>query len=574
MFGALLLTCCSQRVESRQTDVQMPRLSEVLSSGTDESLKREMLELVRKKWQAYLSMDREALQNLLAPGAIRASQRTRRIQRGRASILKELPAEWEAFERPGGRIAEHITIRKMRILPGKSGEAALVTCWMEMEGGARWKYDDQAFAALLATREGSAWRILFWTDALNLDYNLDEEQPGDSPAFDFDYVYPAQNLKRAVAFYAPILGTPEFQNSTRAIFLLEGARFIVTTDTLNGVAAVRSGKPNGFAAIHAADLPRRRSRLEKQGVEFLLGTKKQDINWAGRPALVTRDLEGNVIAFTGRPENTGSYSRVSGLDSDDVALDPARQIARAWVESAPEKIASLMTENAEWLDSTKVKFRGAETRKSFPAAFRKYYTTSYADAHGKLGVDWHANAMQKLSVDGLTAIVYLRELSNSTVREKALVTHFLNPNAQVETAVIFEANVSPAMAVALDYAGHPVLKLGNSSAFYEERLELGKPYKDESWRGFWGNDAVLGIFESEEKDKILEQNRANGYISFWVRSADRLYEYLQKQGAKFPRIPSINNKSGIESHPGYRQVVATDSEGNVVVFTEYTGRRR
>lgn len=63
-------------------------------------------------------------------------------------------------------------------------------------------------------------------------------------------------------------------------------------------------------------------------------------------------------------------------------------------------------------------------------------------------------------------------------------------------------------------------------------------------------------------------------MSFWVDSANQSYAYLVAQGATFPRIPAINDVSGIDDQPGYRQILATDSEGNGVLLTEYTGEGR
>jgi len=39
-------------------------------------------------------------------------------------------------------------------------------------------------------------------------------------------------------------------------------------------------------------------------------------------------------------------------------------------------------------------------------------------------------------------------------------------------------------------------------------------------------------------------------------------------------VSAINIKKGIDTQPGYKQVVATDSEGNLVIFTEYSGQRK
>ncbi|SVA46369.1 uncharacterized protein METZ01_LOCUS99223, partial [marine metagenome] len=43
------------------------------------------------------------------------------------------------------------------------------------------------------------------------------------------------------------------------------------------------------------------------------------------------------------------------------------------------------------------------------------------------------------------------------------------------------------------------------------------------------------------------------------------------EGSTFPKIPAINSRIGIDQQPGYVQILATDSEGNALLFTEYPG---
>jgi hypothetical protein len=47
------------------------------------------------------------------------------------------------------------------------------------------------------------------------------------------------------------------------------------------------------------------------------------------------------------------------------------------------------------------------------------------------------------------------------------------------------------------------------------------------------------------------------------------YDYLKSKGAKFPHIEGINDQPGIDLQPGYRQILAVDSEGNLINFSEY-----
>ena len=54
-----------------------------------------------------------------------------------------------------------------------------------------------------------------------------------------------------------------------------------------------------------------------------------------------------------------------------------------------------------------------------------------------------------------------------------------------------------------------------------------------------------------------------------IRSADEVYKYLESKGSTFPVIEAINDTSGIDSQPGYNQILTVDSEGNLINFSEY-----
>ena len=107
----------------------------------------------------------------------------------------------------------------------------------------------------------------------------------------------------------------------------------------------------------------------------------------------------------------------------------------------------------------------------------------------------------------------------------------------------------------------------------QDAVGFGVPYQDVSYRGWWTRDSVFGIYRvGEWSPELLRPGQANGYVSFWVRSVDAtLRQYLRRQGSEFPLLPAINDRRGIDRQPGYTQLVSTDSEGNVVLFSEYPG---
>ena len=101
---------------------------------------------------------------------------------------------------------------------------------------------------------------------------------------------------------------------------------------------------------------------------------------------------------------------------------------------------------------------------------------------------------------------------------------------------------------------------------------LGTPYKDSAYRGYWSNNSVFGIYTTKlKRDGLPRPHKTNGYVSFWINSAKETHAYLQKEGSTFPKIPAINSRMGIDPQPGYVQILATDSEGNALLFTEYPG---
>ncbi|OQX21444.1 MAG: hypothetical protein BWK80_33465 [Desulfobacteraceae bacterium IS3] len=169
----------------------------------------------------------------------------------------------------------------------------------------------------------------------------------------------------------------------------------------------------------------------------------------------------------------------------------------------------------------------------------------------------------------------LTGIGHHPFRDSAWVTQVFDKTNQAVHTFIVDNNRSDAPVLELDYTGYPVQNVEKSRRFYTKTMRLGEGYADEGYYGFWSNHAVFGLYEADpEKDHLPQPRQANGYMSFWVRSAKKTYNYLKENGCSFPVIPAINDKPGIDKQAGYTQVVATDSEGSVIIFTEYSGRPR
>jgi hypothetical protein len=122
----------------------------------------------------------------------------------------------------------------------------------------------------------------------------------------------------------------------------------------------------------------------------------------------------------------------------------------------------------------------------------------------------------------------------------------------------------------MDYTGYPVTDLGAAGRYYKIILE-SEPYRDNNWFGFWSTTSVFGLVgdypDVESYSPVPHQS--NGYADLSVRSVEEVYNYLESRGARFPHVHGINDTPGIDTQPGYKQVLAVDSEGNLINFSQY-----
>ena len=122
----------------------------------------------------------------------------------------------------------------------------------------------------------------------------------------------------------------------------------------------------------------------------------------------------------------------------------------------------------------------------------------------------------------------------------------------------------------MDYTAYPVTDLGIAGRFY--KIIFGsEPYRDNNWFGFWSTASVFGLVGDVPHIKSYRPipHHGNGYADLSIRSTDEVYAYLKSKQAKFPLIEGINNVPGIDRQPGYRQILAVDSEGNLINFSQY-----
>ena len=203
---------------------------------------------------------------------------------------------------------------------------------------------------------------------------------------------------------------------------------------------------------------------------------------------------------------------------------------------------------------------------------------TYDRSNGRLIADMEIHSAREQTFAKWKVISFRRLLigrGSHPFKETAFLTLVFEGtpiDAKLVSSFVVRANSTHAPVVELDYTGYPVSPLGKAEDFYTNVLKLGKPYKDSAYRGYWSNNSVFGIYTAKRgRDGLPRPHRTNGYVSFWIGSAKEVYAYLKKGGATFPKIPAINSRVGVDPQPGYTQILATDSEGNGLLFTEYPG---
>jgi catechol 2,3-dioxygenase-like lactoylglutathione lyase family enzyme/ketosteroid isomerase-like protein len=527
------------------------------STGDCEAL----AETIVAQHDAWIRQDLNACLSMSTPEVTRLSQQSGVLQCGRDEVKACMPDEWRAFER-AATIDMKMRIRNADL----EVEGDTATYEVEVSGGKRWDFDDHALYFQAFVRSGGGWKLVYQTDSWNLDFDSGEEAAIDS--LEFDYVYPVGDLDRAVNFYRPILGEPEFRSHTRAAFNLGGARFFLDAGNLHGYAKIKRGLPSGYAEVRVKNLPERMARWKAQGVEFLTGAERQG---ADLHALV-QDPHGNVFVLiehtivTAGAEEPAAPAIGAVKDTPKEIVSAVEELMTAWLRMDGDRIAKLTGKDLQWFDDSRCKTRRIGTgAKSI--RWDGYDRTS-------------AGLKARMEIEGLRVMPFgRREIASYRMtltgtgehpfRERSMVT-LIFEGGRVTHCFIVASPTTQAHVLSLDYVASPVTNLKEAADFYTNVMRFGKPYRDEDWRGYWSSASVFGIYVADPRsDGLPRAGWTNGYASFWIKSAQETYDYLKRAGATFPLIGAISNRAGIDREPGYIQIYATDSEGNGVVFTEY-----
>jgi catechol 2,3-dioxygenase-like lactoylglutathione lyase family enzyme len=537
-------------------------LSAVTFEGGTGADRKAVAESIEQLLESWCSLDAEAYRSRLAPEVTRISRVTG-IDRGAGAAVAALPREWEEYERPNGQIAVALTIRDAEIVFAEKQATAVYVVEVAGQSSIRWDFSDRWLVFQVfehaPSDQSDHFQLLHQSIASDLD------APGDEKGFDFEFAVPVSNLDRAVAFYTPLLGAPEFRDRERAIFRAGGTRYVLDTTGLQGFAVLRPSMPNGYATIHV-------DHLDKAQVAPV----KRFLTAAGDRGAIELDPSGNPFVLLEERFSTAAPAPTPPVFEASAASppEPLGPALAAWLHASPDALLATLSPRAFFFDNSRENLgaieRGAAATRRRLARQWNGYDRSAAGISARLSISNLA-----VVTSGSRRIASYRAVLEGRgphpFRDETLATDVIEHG---KIAAHFAVRVLPEGLVReFDYSAYATENMRDSELFYRQKIGLGEPYSDEDWYGFWSRHAVFGLHKATRADDHFPVPRqANGHPSFWVASARKTYDYLKSQGSSFPVHPSINNRAGLDPQPGYIQVLSTDSEGNLLLFTEYTGR--
>ena len=311
----------------------------------------ELADLIESYHRHWLSRDDDELMRLFDQNVTRFRQG--RVAYGAAEVRAGILQESRG-ERPEGHTTSmQLEIRNVRIRVRGDFASALYS--VAIHGGARWEYTDLATIQQLFRKGDYQWRIIGHTESLRLDDHdvpaAAENVPIRRAPFRFDFVYPVQDLQRAINFYEPLLGPPAARSSTRASFRLADSYFELEAEPIDPRLTIEKGLANGYATVDVdslADIARRLSETGDSHIE--LTSCGQD------ECMVTEDPSGNVIVWrevivtesadTVRP----TVSFASGARPDSLMGPQLFLTMATWMATDQERLTSRLTDDAIWVD--------------------------------------------------------------------------------------------------------------------------------------------------------------------------------------------------------------------------------
>ena len=533
--------------------------------------KDEILRTIENYHRSWLDGNDHEIRKLLDDDIIRFRSSTSTY--GLSSTLERIRNESRG-ERPSGYLSSmQLEIDDIYITGEKNFAIALYA--VGIRGGARWEYSDLATILQVFQKDNDRWKIISHIESFKLDNNIVSKPPESVPnrraPFSFDFVYPVKDLKRAIEFYTPLLGAPEIITSTKASFRVRDSYFELDSQPIDERIKIIDGNANGYAVINVDSLNKIKNQIDKS-----LNADLKIIPCEGNYCLVTEDLSGNIIVW--RERNPIATSRSIPEIVEPKIKDSSRIYAKskealtAWAENNSSKLIQMQASNALWIDDA---FGIAKGSKEIEHALMSRWKVF---DRGLNGIDANLTIQNFKSMKMYNHFLSYLEISvEMKTNPKGSYDFFLmqiwnenDEDLKLHSTFIAEKRRKKNTPVnSMDYTAYPVHDLGKDGRYYKN-LFGSEPYRDDNWFGFWSTTSVFGLVGPLSNDSWQPvPHKGNGYADLSIRSADEVYEYLKNRRSIFPVVEGIGDTSGIDPQPGYNQILAVDSEGNLINFSQY-----
>ena len=563
--------------------------SELVAGDASNSDVRGVMDTIVALHQSWIGADAAAYVDRVTSDVTRLTSWSGRIQYGPQEVAQGLPGEWGFLElAPDGHTrSANMTIRRAEVFVQDQTAKALY--WVDMVSGdttsianhvSDWAYGNRGLFFQAFVKEGGCWKLSHESDSWWLAYDPVAKAPAKSgtASFRYDFTYPVNDLARAVRFYSTFLGEPEVQTPTYAAFNMGGPRLVLDNTGLDGFAPVRPGLPNGYSTIYVDDLTKTVARLEAAGTKFLTGIRHRGSDLYA----VGSDPAGNVFVLTQRVYPVGDHPApgIPSVEAEDGTpagvVAAVRELASAWLHADERGImAAGIGNDSRWFDSSRLNNRGIDRGPNGIRDGLAANWNSYDRSKSGLAARMTIRSLRAKRFATGAIVTYERELSGQgehPLKQAAFVTHVFEKGSEggMQLSETFITNMhKPTGEVQnLDYVETPEFDLQAARSFYGDTMSFGKPYSDESWYGFWSIRSVFGIYGADPAEGV-QAGRANSSASLVVDSVEDTHAKLESMGSTFPVIPSINSRGGTDDEGNYLTLLATDSEGNAVVFSEY-----
>ena len=552
--------------------------AEIKSSNLTKEDQQALVDTIVALHQSWLNLDKKAYLSHLTDDVTRLSQRSGKIQHGKAAVAEHLPSEWEHFERPSGYIAMQFSLRHAEL--AVEGDTATALYWVQGGAGSHWTFEEEGLVFQVFVKREGAWKLTYQTDSWNLNFDVAKQKPGRE-IFEYDAVYPVADLKRAMGFYTPMLGQPEVVGDKRVTYNLDGPRIHLDATALKGLAPVRKGLPNAYMIFYVDDLKAALTKLRDAKGTVVAEPQAQGTDQYA----VAEDPAGNVFVVMQRhflvvgnavpPEPTVQAEEKTPAEASALV----KRLLTAWLKMDSASITALTGTNGTWFDDARLRSQGIAHGPEAVAQRLAGTWAKYDRSKAGLLATADVRSLRVKFLGKQTIISYEMRLKGTGTHpfsEPAMVTHVvdsLGEKLSISRTFVVAGDSLNGMVRSLDYSAYPTDRLRESEKFFSSFLVADEPYTDQQYRGYWTYNSVFGIYGARlKRDGIPVPHQANGYVSLWVNSAKETYDYLKKQGSAFPVIKAINTKVGVDVQRGYIQIYATDSEGNGILFTEYPGK--